>query len=291
MDNKQNEEIIKEEVSVLLLLVNNDAYKTSKKSYELTLCGKTMREWIKLATKDVEVKEVEVNKSDDILTLAKKHSTDKKYLFVLYSDTPLFTRRTFLEVFEYMRVKALSTLKLTRGYVFETEYIKTIDKIYNPQVAYFNEEDFMAAYNLKQLAMIDDILRGRILSYHLKNGVRMIDVATTYIDAEVEIEEDVVIYPNNHITGKSHLEKGVILYPNNVIEDSYILEKATISSSYVLNSVIGKYCGVGPFAFVQDESVMEKESQVGAFVELRKGKLEEKARVRRLSFVGKEDLD
>ena len=149
----------------------------------------------------------------------------------------------------------------------------------------------MACYNLKQLAMISDILKNRILSYHLKEGVRIIDIANTYIDAEVDIEEDVTIYPNNSIKGKSYIEKGVTLFENNVIQDSYILEKATISSSYIFNSVIGKHCGVGPFSFIQDESVMEKGSQVGAFVELRKGKLEEKARVRRLSFVGKEDLD
>ena len=283
--------LIKEEVAVILLLVNNEAYKTTKKSYDLELFGKTMREWVKFGINGAETMEIEATKSDDIVTLIKPHLTNKKYTFVLYSDTPLLTQKTFLEVFEYVKVKSLSTLKLTRGYVFETEYLKTVDKIYNPQVAYFNEEDFMAAYNLKQLAMITDILRGRILSYHLKEGVRIIDTATTYIDAEVDIEEDVTIYPNNSIKGKSYIEKGVTLYENNVIKNSYILEKASVSSSYVIDSVVGKNCGVGPFSFIQDESVMEKESQIGAFVELRKGKLAEKARVRRLSFVGKEDLD
>jgi len=175
--------------------------------------------------------------------------------------------------------------------VFETEYIKDLEKIYNPQVAYFDEEDFMAAYNLKQLSIVGDILRGRILSYHLKNGVRILDTTTTFIDAEVEIEEDVVIYPNNSIKGKSFIEKGVVLFENNVIDNSYILEKAKITGSYIFNSVIGKHCGVGPFAFVQEESVMEKDAQIGAFVELKKGKLNEKVRVRRLSFVGKEDLE
>ena len=282
---------VKEEVAVILLLVNNEAFKTKQKSYDLELSGKTMREWIKFALGDAEIKEVEATKNDDVITLVKQHLPNKKYTFVFYSDTPLLTRRTFLEIFEYMSVKQLSTLKLTRGYVFDTEYLKTVDKIYNPQIAYFNEEDFMAAYNLKQLAMIGDILKGRILSYHLKQGVRIIDTATTYIDAEVDIEENVVIYPNNSIKGKSYIEKGVTLYENNIIKNSYILEKASVSSSYVFDSVIGKNCGVGPFSFIQDESVLEKDAQVGAFVEFRKGKLEEAARVRRLSFVGKEDLD
>jgi bifunctional N-acetylglucosamine-1-phosphate-uridyltransferase/glucosamine-1-phosphate-acetyltransferase GlmU-like protein len=288
---KNTKSELTQDVSVILLLVNNESYHTTKKSYEHTLFGKSIKEWVRLALLDAPVIEVEAKKTDDILSLIKPHLTENKYTVVLYSDTPLLTKKTFLEILEYVKIKQLSTLKLTRGYVFKTEYIKELEKIYNPQIAYFDEEDFMAAYNLKQLAMIGDILKNRILSYHLKNGVRILDPATTYIDAEVEIEEDVTIYPNNTIKGKSYLEKGVTLYENNVIDNSYILEGATITGSYIFNSVIGKHCGVGPFAFVQEESVMEKHAQVGAFVEVKKGKLNEKARVTRLSFVGKEDLE
>ena len=289
-----NEDKIKsllEDVQVILLLVHNDAYKTTIKSYDHILYGKSVKDWVKLATANANILEIEARKTDDILSLIRPKLNEKKYTVVLYADTPLLTKKTFLEILEYVKIKEISTLKLTRGYVFETSYIKELEKIYNPQTAYFDEEDFMAAYNLKQLSMIGDILKSRILSYHLSQGVRIIDPATTYIDAEVEIEEDVVIYPNNTIKGKSYLEKGVTLRENNVLENAYILEHATITSSFILNSVVGRHCGVGPYAFIQEESVLEKEAQVGAFVEVKKGKLEEKVRVRRLSFVGKEDLE
>jgi|GEM_PF-1279605 bifunctional N-acetylglucosamine-1-phosphate-uridyltransferase/glucosamine-1-phosphate-acetyltransferase GlmU-like protein len=291
MENKQNIDLGASDVSVILLLVNNPSFKTSEKTYNLKLFGKSMKEWVALAVKEAEIKEVETKNSQDIISTITPHLTDKKYTIVLYSDTPLLTAKTFSEIIEYIKVKKLSALQLKRGYAFETQHIKNIEKVYSPQTVYFNEEDFIPAYNQKQLAMINNVLKNRILNYHFNQGVRIMDVASTYIDAEVEIDEDVVIYPNNTIKGKSMIDKGVTLYENNVIKNSYILKNSQISSSYIFDSIIGKHCGVGPFAYIQDESVMQKSSQVGAFVELRKGKLSEKARVRRLSFVGKEDLD
>lgn len=291
MSEQNNINALDEQVQVLLLLIDNKAFHSSEPSFDINLYGKSMRDWVKLALGDAQVKEVNATKTDDILGLIKPHLNNKKYTIVLYSDTPLLRRKTFLEMIEYISIKNLSAIRLTRGYAFETEYLKSVEKIYNPQVAYFDEEDFIAAYNLKQLALVSDILKARILDYHFKNGVRIMDPATTYIDAEVNIEEDVVIYPNNSIKGKSFIEKGAVLRENNVIKDSFILEKAQVSASHILNSVIGKECGVGPFAFIQDQSVLEKGAQAGAFVEIRKGKLEERARVHRLSFVGKEDLD
>ncbi len=56
-----------------------------------------------------------------------------------------------------------------------------------------------------QLAEVSEILRERILMEHMKNGVTMIDPKNTYIDADCEIGQDTVIYPN--VT----LEKGTVV--------------------------------------------------------------------------------
>jgi bifunctional N-acetylglucosamine-1-phosphate-uridyltransferase/glucosamine-1-phosphate-acetyltransferase GlmU-like protein len=277
-----------DDVDIIILLNDNKSFKTSKKSYKLKIFGKSMIDYVRMAVEGADVIEVEASRDDDVLSLVKPHLTDKKYTVVLYADTPLLKRKTLLDVLEYVTIKRLSAVKLTRGYVFENSYLKDVEKIYNPQPAYFDEEDFIAAYNLKQLAMIGDIMKNRILSFHMKNGVRILDTANTYIDAEVNIESEVVIYPNNYIYGKSYIEKGVKLRENNVIKDSYILEKAEVTASHIHKSVVGKKCGVGPFAYLHGESVMEEKSQVGAFVELKKGKLEKEAKVKRLSFIGKE---
>lgn len=287
-DKEEKDILIDNDTAVIMLLTNNKAFKTTKKSYQLNLWGKTMCEWVKLAVGECPIKEVKAEITDDVVTLIKPHITQKKYTIVLYADTPLLQRKTFLEIIEYITVKKLSVVKFTRGYIFETEYLKNLDKMYSPQVAYFEEEDFIAAYSLKQLAMVSDILKNRILNYHMKNGVRIIDTATTYIDADVNIEKDVIIEPNNVIKGETNIEKGVLLGAFNIIDNSYILSGTKVVSSNIKNSVIGKNCEVGPFAYLNNESIMEDGSKVGAFVEIKKGKLKRRARVERLSFIGKE---
>lgn len=287
MDVEKNENI-NSDTAVIILLIDNPAFKTKKPSYKQKLFGKSMVDWIEFAVGDLSIKHVKASLTDDIVNLVKPHLTDKKYTAVFYSDTPLLQQKTFLEIMEYIKVKRLSVVKLTRGYVFETDYIKTLDTMYSPQQAYFEEEDFIAAYNLKQLGMINDILKMRILNFHLKNGVKIVDTASTYIDADVTIESNVVIEPNNFIKGKTTIEEGVHLKEFNVIKDSFILKDAKVERSTVKDSVIGKECEVGPFAYIHNESIMEQQSEVGSFVELKRGKLERRAKVKRLSFVGKE---
>ncbi|HCW72902.1 MAG TPA: bifunctional UDP-N-acetylglucosamine diphosphorylase/glucosamine-1-phosphate N-acetyltransferase GlmU, partial [Clostridiaceae bacterium] len=90
-----------------------------------------------------------------------------------------------------------------------------------------------------QLAEAEVILRKRINLFHMENGVTLIDPSSTYIGADVEIENDTIIYPNNLIEGNTKIGKGVTLYPNSRILDSEIGDDVTITSSVILSSIIG----------------------------------------------------
>jgi len=54
-----------------------------------------------------------------------------------------------------------------------------------------------------QLAEAGRIIRSRILKRHMKNGVTIIDPDSTYIDEDVEIGIDTVVYPSTIIEGKT----------------------------------------------------------------------------------------
>ena len=86
-----------------------------------------------------------------------------------------------------------------------------IENLYNPQTEYFEEEDFITCSNLKQTAMVLDILRNRILNFFMKKGVLIEDPASTFIDADCQIESGTIIKPFNQITDKSVIEKNVVL--------------------------------------------------------------------------------
>ena len=180
-------------------------------------------------------------------------------------------------------MKGLSVLKLTRGFVFETDYLMRIDSLLNPQMQYFEEEDFMTCLNFKQTAMVAEVLKNRILTYFMKNGVFIEDPNSTFVDADCQIGEGTVIKPFNQIRGHTVIESGVEIQSNNIITDSVILQGAKITNSEIDNSFVGKnaviesFCQIKnnakicddvvlPSHCVADGVVIEKDAKVKSFV-------------------------
>ena len=252
-----NQEDAMGNVQVVLLCVDNKSFNLNMPTCNLSICGKTMRDWVKNAVQGMNVVEAEMDSKADFLPIVKQNAGGKKYTLVLFSDAPLIQHKTVQEIVEYFVLKSLSVLKFSRGYMFETSYLQTIDKLLNPQVQYFEEEDFITCYNMKQFALVSDIMRNRILGYHQRNGVIIIDPNSTFIDADASIESDVVIYPNNKIFGKTKISSGANLFCNNIIKNSIIMLNVKIENSNIDSSVIKSGCLVKNYSTVLN-SILEE---------------------------------
>ena len=152
-----------------------------------------------------------------------------------------------MEIFEYFTRKDLNVLKLTRGYIFKTDYLRECTEVMAPACHYFDGEDFITCFDFKQLSLVQDILKNRILDFHMKNGVNIINPLTTYIDADVIIESGVVIYQNNTLKGMCYIDKNVELLPNNVLENAIVSSGCQVVCSYIKNSKLPENKVVGPF--------------------------------------------
>ncbi|MDY5996918.1 MAG: sugar phosphate nucleotidyltransferase [Erysipelotrichaceae bacterium] len=73
-----------------------------------------------------------------------------------------------------------------------------------------------------ELAKANEYLQREINTKWMKLGVNIVDPKCTYISSDVEIGEDVVIYPNVIISGKSKIGNSVIIKANSIIENSTI---------------------------------------------------------------------
>ena len=102
-----------------------------------------------------------------------------------------------------MSNKDLNVCKLTRGYVFRTEYIKRVVEIFAPQTYYFDEQDYITAVNFKQLSLVSDILKTRILEYHMKNGVYFENPDMVVIDSNVSIGKNTKVSGSCRFLGKT----------------------------------------------------------------------------------------
>ena len=59
-----------------------------------------------------------------------------------------------------------------------------------------------------QLAAAARIYNDRLLDAHMRSGVTILDPATTWIDAEVELEADVTILPSVELHGTTKIGSG-----------------------------------------------------------------------------------
>ena len=134
-----------------------------------------------------------------------------------------------------------------------------------------------------QLAEAEGILRNRINSRHMMNGVTLIDPSTTYIGDDVEIGRDTIIYPGNVLEGNTKIGEGVILYPNSRISNSIILNNVEIQSSVIIDSQIGERTTV---AYIRPESVIGSGARIGDFVEIKKSTIGNNTKVSHLTYIG-----
>lgn len=94
------------------------------------------------------------------------------------------------------------------------------------------------------------------------------------------------IAPGNIVMGNTVIGDGVTLKCGNVIENCVIDDGATVDSSRLYSSFVGKRTKVGPFAYVRPESVIGEDCRIGDFVEIKKSVIGNGSKVSHLSYVG-----
>lgn len=211
----------------------------------LNLFGKQMIDWVLLAGSGCE--RMVIDDCEDIMARVKSICTNKKYVAVFYSDTPLLDKGAFYRIIEQFVLKSRNFLSLKRGFIVRTDYLRNNSTFMQGNIFDIESEALTICDNAKSLSKIYKTLKNRILAFHIRNGVTMFGENTICIDADVEIDSKVIIYPNNVIKGESIISSGTILESGNYIDNSIISNDCLIINSHIENSKIssGKKINAG----------------------------------------------
>ncbi len=152
-------------------------------------------------------------------------------------------------------------------------------------------EECYGVNDRSHLAMAGRALRSRINERLMTDcGVTMIDPSATYIDADVEVGPDTVIYPGVILEGKTKIGAGCTLYQGSRIADSTIGDGTVVQNSVVQQSTIGCGTQVGPYAFIRPGTQIGDGCRVGDFVEMKNSTIGDGTKVSHLTYVGDSDL-
>jgi bifunctional UDP-N-acetylglucosamine pyrophosphorylase/glucosamine-1-phosphate N-acetyltransferase len=150
-----------------------------------------------------------------------------------------------------------------------------------------NSLEVMGINTRVELAKADQYMRSKIAEQHMLEGVTLIGPETTYIDREVKIGRDTVIYPNCHLIGKTSLGQSCVIEPGCKISNTQMGDQVIIKVSSVISECkIEDHVEVGPFAHLRPETVLRKGSKIGNFVEVKKSVIGKGTKANHLSFIG-----
>jgi len=147
-------------------------------------------------------------------------------------------------------------------------------------------EEITAVNSKLELSVANEIMRSRINRKHMDNGVIIMDPKNTYIECDVIIGQDTVVYPGNVIEGSTIIGESCLLYSNNRITNSIVGDDVTIENSVVLNSKVGDNTTVGPFAYIRPETTIGNNARIGDFVEIKKSTIGDGTKVSHLTYIG-----
>ncbi len=172
----------------------------------------------------------------------------------------------------------------TISYIKETD-AKIISAVVN------DSAEITGINDRKNLAKAEKVIRKQINNLHMENGVTIIDPVTTYIDANVKIGQDTVVYPFTYIEGNTEIGPDCIIGPHNRLVAAKIGEGVNLQANCIIKeSDIGNNCNIGPFAYIRPGCSIDEGVKIGDYVELKKAKVAKKTKIPHLSYVGDAEI-
>ncbi len=147
-------------------------------------------------------------------------------------------------------------------------------------------EELMGVNSRVELAKAENLMRKRINEFHLVNGVTIIDTKSTYIESDVQIGQDTIIYPGVMLHGCTQIGEECILGMNTSITNSVIGDYTEIKSSTIIDSTVGQNTTVGPYAYLRPKSNIGNNVKIGDFVEVKNATIEDNSKASHLSYIG-----
>jgi len=136
------------------------------------------------------------------------------------------------------------------------------------------------------LAEAEKLMRRRINTAHMLNGITLIDPDTTYIQPGVTIGRDTVIWPNTHLEAGTSIGEACEIGPDTVVRGSSIGPRCKVVKSVVEYAWLEEDVDIGPFAHLRKGARLCKGVHMGNFGEVKDSTLGPGTKMGHFSYIG-----
>lgn len=156
-------------------------------------------------------------------------------------------------------------------------------------VGAFTAPDALAVQGVNdrvQLAHLAKAHNMRVCEYWMRQGVTILDPATTWIEDDVKLEHDVTILPGSFLQGHTTVAHHAVIGPYTTLIDAAVGAEAHVERSRVQETQLGERANIGPWTYLRPGNVLAADTKAGAFVEMKKAHIDQGTKVPHLSYIG-----
>lgn len=150
-----------------------------------------------------------------------------------------------------------------------------------------NHQEALGINRRSDLARVSQIIWTKIRETLMNSGVTLMDPSTVYIDAQVRIGPDTLIYPSTVISGATVIGSDCIIESGVTILDSELGDRVSIlQGSRLHKAKVSNGATVGPMAHLRPEADIGCNARIGNFVEVKKTLVGEGTKAAHLTYLG-----
>jgi bifunctional UDP-N-acetylglucosamine pyrophosphorylase/glucosamine-1-phosphate N-acetyltransferase len=137
-----------------------------------------------------------------------------------------------------------------------------------------------------QLAAAGRAYNDRLLAEWMRAGVTVVDPATTWVDAAVQLAPDVTVLPQTQLAGRTTVDRGAVIGPDSTLTDCVVGAGARVVRAHCEGAEIGPEAAVGPYTYLRPGTRLGRRAKAGAYVEIKASEVGEGSKVPHLSYLG-----
>lgn len=141
-----------------------------------------------------------------------------------------------------------------------------------------------------QLSGAEKILRRRKNEELMAAGVTIMDPATTYIDADVKIGRDTVIYPQTFLEGNTVIGEECEIGPSVRFQNVKAGNGVTGQFIYAHDCEFADGVILGQFTHIRPNTYLAEKVKIGNFVEVKNSNIGKGSKLPHLSYIGDTDM-
>ena len=157
-----------------------------------------------------------------------------------------------------------------------TDIVK-LSKKYNHKIKLIAAKDAKTALginDMNELGIAETIMQDQLRKKAMRQGVQMIAPETVFLSKDTVFGKNVKIEPYVIIGSKVSVGNGVVIK----------------SFSHIEQAVIKNKVSIGPYARIRPGTILEENSKVGNFVEIKNSKISKNSKINHLSYVGDAEI-